>query len=292
MHGTGLRVHVHELLQGEGDTWSIRVVNGAIVAAIFASILALLLETMEPVRDAYGPALRLVEALAVGLFSVEYLARVWSVPEDPRFRGAVTGRLKWMGTPLAVVDILAIAPFFLPVLTESLVILRMARVLRIVRILKMGRYSRAVQTLDQVVGERRGDLVVALALSLSLLLVASTLMFYVEHEAQPEAFASIPAAMWWGITTLTTVGYGDVTPVTPAGRVLGAIVQILGIGLFALPAGIIASGFSRALERQREAQSVAFGRCPHCGERLPDPAEALPWRGRGRGERREEGRQP
>jgi voltage-gated potassium channel len=120
-----------------------------------------------------------------------------------------------------------------------------------------------MHTLSTVIKAKREELLITLSAIGILLLVSSTLMYYAENATQPEAFSSIPKAMWWGVTTLTTVGYGDLYPVTPLGRFMGAIIAILGVGLFALPAGLLASGFSDALQAKRAAAC-----CPHCGKEL------------------------
>lgn len=140
------------------------------------------------------------------------------------------------------------------------------RLFRLLRVLKIGRYSQSVALMAHVVRRKRSDLTVTALLLFVMLVIAASLMYYAEHDAQPEAFGSIPAAMWWGVATFTTVGYGDVYPITPLGRILGSFIAILGIGIFALPAGILASGFSEERERMRTGNSADV--CPHCGRAL------------------------
>jgi voltage-gated potassium channel len=145
----------------------------------------------------------------------------------------------------AIVDFVAIAPFFLPLIfTVDLRIMRLLRLLRIVRLLKLGRYSKDIQRIGHVFWEKKEELGVTLAFMTMLLVIMSTIMFYVEHVAQPEAFSSIPATMWWGLATLTTVGYGDMYPVTAIGKCIAGFFSLFGIAMFALPAGILSSGFS------------------------------------------------
>jgi voltage-gated potassium channel len=198
------------------------------------------------------------------VFTVEYLLRLWSCTADERFRHPVFGRLSWALTPMALIDLLVILPFWLPLVTGDLRFLRVLRLLRLLRIAKLGRYSRALQTIRAVVLERKAELATSLTFLLMLLLVASCLMYYVEHEAQPEKFPSIPAAAWWAIATLTTVGYGDVTPVTGAGKLIAGIVTILGICMLALPTAILGAGFLEHTSREAKAA----GTCPHCGREL------------------------
>ena len=133
--------------------------------------------------------------------------------------------------------------------------------MRLLRLLKLGRYSESIRMIGTVVSNRKAELLVSIMMSIILLLISSGLMYYIENHVQPEVFSSVPAAMWWGVVTMTTVGYGDVYPVTPLGKILAAIIAILGISLFILPAGIIAAGYTEELHRKRTKQNV----CPHCG---------------------------
>lgn len=176
---------------------------------------------------------------------------------------ACQGKDRYILTPLALVDLVAILPFYVPMLVHlDLRTVRAIRLLRVFRLFKMGRYSESVRTLGRVFRAKKEELIVTTFMVFLLLEVASTLIFFAENEAQPEAFSSVPAAMWWGVTTLTTVGYGDVYPITLLGKVLGAIVAILGIGMFALPAGILGSGFVEEIQRTRRTVRL----CPHCGQ--------------------------
>ena len=187
----------------------------------------------------------------------------WTCTADPRYSHPISGRLRFAGSWHAVVDLLAILPFYLPMfLPIDLRVLRALRFFRLLRFLKLTRYSESMRIFGKVLRGERTELMIALFVAGVLLVLGSSFLYIVEHEAQPDAFSSIPAAMWWGVATLTTVGYGDVYPVTPLGRLLGAIVAIMGIGMFALPAGILASGFAREMGKRRSEPEV----CPHCGE--------------------------
>ena len=179
-----------------------------------------------------------------------YALRIWSCTEDPQstHRGPVADRLRYALSPMAIIDFLAIAPFYVSMLFA--IDLRFLRVFRLLRLLKLTRYSPAIEMLGRVLYNERRALFSALLIMLVLLVFASSLMHLIEHEAQPDAFGSIPAAMWWAVVTLTTVGYGDAAPVTPLGQLLGGFVTILGVGTFALPAGILASGFAQEVKRR------------------------------------------
>ncbi|MFO1053308.1 MAG: ion transporter [Planctomycetota bacterium] len=264
-----LRKTVHRLLEiaEDGDRAS-RVVDVALGILILANVAALIVESMEPDEAVHPHFYAVFETFSVVVFAVEYALRLWSAPEDPRFVGA-GGRLRYVFTPTALVDLIAIAPtmlsWFLP-MQGDLRVVRALRLFRIARLAKLGRYSSAMQAIGGAIREKASELASVVFVLLVLLTVCSTMMYHVEHEANPQAFPSIPAAMWWGIATLTTVGYGDVVPSTGFGKVLGASIAILGIGVFALPAAILSASFSDRLRSKREAAAPRC--CPHCGERI------------------------
>ena len=263
-----LKPRVHSFLEPRPDDPPLeKAVNVGLFTLIALNVAAVVLETVPSLREAYGRELALFDDVSVLVFSAELLLRVWSCPVDPRFAGP-GGRLRFLRTPLAIVDVLAVLPWYLPwAMPVDGRMLRMLRLVRLFRIFKLARYSEALRTLGSIVRERRADLGITAMFGAMLLLGASSVMYAIEHEAQPEAFASIPAAMWWGCVTLTTVGYGDVYPVTPLGRVAGAAIQIIGVGLFALPAGILAGGFASHLEERARAARAPRA-CPHCGGEL------------------------
>ncbi|MDQ3457684.1 MAG: ion transporter [Deinococcota bacterium] len=240
-----------------------RKFNAFIFALILLNVLAVAIETIEPVREQYETFFQGFELFSVVVFLIEYLSRLWVADLKPQFQTTRYPRLAYAFTPLAIVDLLAILPFFLTGLTIELRLLRVFRLFRLVRVMKIDRYSNAIRTLGAVFKSRKEELIVSLSIVLVVLLLASSLMYVVESEAQPEAFANIPEAMWWGATMLTTTGYGDVYPVTSLGKFLGAIISIFCLGVFALPAGIIAGGFAEEI-RKRQAKAL----CPRCGREL------------------------
>lgn len=256
-----VRRRVRELLEpaGEGDRAS-RVVDSLILGLIVVSVAAVVVGSVPAVAARFGRALAVLEAASVAVFSVEYLLRLWSAPEDPRYRGPVLGRLRWAVTPLALVDLLAVLPFFLAASGLDLRFLRALRLMRLLRLAKAVRYVEALGLLAAVFRSKKEELALTAAAVGLLLVIAASLMYYAEGSAQPEAFSSIPETMWWAIATLTTVGYGDVYPVTGLGRFLGAWVAVLGIGLFALPTAILGSGLMEELGRRAGRRT-----CPHCG---------------------------
>ena len=231
---------------------------------IVANLVVFVLETMPGLFDAYGRELEAFEALSLVVFALEYLGRLWVCVDDARYRSPILGRLRWMFSPLALLDLVVLVPAALPMLGLDLRLARTFRLFRLMRGLKLVRYSKSVRTLVAVLVSKRAELLVTLSFALTLLLFASSAMYFIERETQPEAFSSIPAAMWWAVTTLTTVGYGDVYPQTVLGRWVAAVIAMVGVGLFALPAGILAAGFTEHIQSTR----ADAGRCPHCGERL------------------------
>ena len=224
-----------------------------IMTLISLNIIAVVLETVESLSSRYASFFWIFEVFSVSVFTIEYLLRLWTCPADNRFKGSIKGRIRFALTPLALVDLLAILPFYLPMIIPfDLRFIRALRLFRLFRLFKIGRYSEALKTFEIVLKRKKEELFIAIFSVLILLVFASSLMYFVENEAQPETFSSIPAAMWWGVVTLTTVGYGDIYPITPIGKILGAIIALLGIGTFALPAGILASGFAEEIQRRQK----------------------------------------
>ncbi len=225
-----------------------RIVDILLITLISTNVLAVIFETVEDFVQGNEAYFYAFEIISVAIFTVEYLARLWTCVdrEDPRYAHPLWGRLRYMSSAMALIDLLAILPFYLAFILN--IDLRMLRVIRLLRLLKLTRYSAALSLVGSVLYIERRPLGAAVIVMFVLLAFASSFVYLAERNAQPEAFGSIPAAMWWGIATLSTVGYGDVTPVTPVGKVLGAVVMLLGVGMFAMPAGILASGFAQAVK--------------------------------------------
>lgn len=247
-------------------------VDWIIILLIAANVAAVALETVDPLYDQYGAFFSVFEAVSVVIFSVEYVCRIWACTARAEFDNPITDRLRFASRPMLIVDLLAILPFFLgALLPADLRFLRALRLFRFFRLFKMARYSESMTAFNRVFQKKKEDLVISFTATMILLLVASSTMYFVEHPAQPDEFSSIPRSLWWGVITLTTVGYGDVTPVTPLGRLIGGFIAVLGIGLFALPASILASGFIEAArddEAARDETTSTPEYCPHCGERI------------------------
>jgi voltage-gated potassium channel len=198
------------------------------------------------------------------IFTVEYILRLWTCTINIRFKKPVIGRLGFAATPMSIIDLMAILPFYMPMLIFDLRFVRVLRLFRLFRLFKLGRYSESLKKFGNVLKSKREELGITVFIVTMLLIFASSVMYHFENEAQPVAFSSIPKAMWWSVATLTTVGYGDVYPVTNIGKLFGSIIAILGVGMVALPAGILASGFAEEIKNKEKGQII----CPHCGKNI------------------------
>ena len=259
-----LRRRVYEILdvakQGDTASW---VFDVSILTLIGLNVIVLILGTVENIREMSPRFFSGFETFSVGIFTIEYSLRLWSCVESKRYSKPLAGRLRFSATPLALIDLMAILPFYLPFTGLDLRFLRIVRMMRVFRVAKIGRYSQSLRLLKRVAAARKEQLACTVILLLLLLVMAASMMYFADNAAQPEVFSSIPAAMWWAVATLTTVGYGDVYPVTALGKLMASVIAILGIGMFALPTGILGAGFVEELERQRQPR-----KCPHCGEKI------------------------
>jgi len=244
------------------------------IILICLNVLAIILESVASLEAQYHNTFQLFELISVAIFTLEYLARVWASVDQSRFSNApLKGRLQYMFTPMALIDLLAILPFYLGSLVG--LDLRFLRFLRVLRIFKLTRYSAAMRMVINVFKEEAGTFCAAFSVLLMLMVLASSGIYLIEHEVQPEAFGSIPASMWWAISTLTTVGYGDVTPITPWGKFFGSCITLVGMGMVALPAGILASGFSEQMARQKSHYRMQLDDAMEDGEISAKEAKRL-----------------
>ena len=247
-----LRARIYEVIESTQPGNGIGVwFDRFLIVLIVTNVIAVILETVDQISEAYSDFFFAFELFSVAIFSIEYLMRLWTIVDGPNanFRAPVAGRLRYALTPMALIDIAAILPFYLSVFIG--IDLRFMRVFRLLRLLKLTRYSTAMHMLGATLYTQRRALLAALMIVFMTLILTSSVIYLFEKDAQPEAFGSIPEAMWWGLATLTTVGYGDIYPITLVGKIFGSIVMILGIGIFALPVGILATGFAEEI-RKRE----------------------------------------
>jgi voltage-gated potassium channel len=242
------RAEVHDVLEVGDDNPIGRVVNIFLIVLIVANGLAFAAETVESVYQRWGPELEAFNTFSVMVFTVEYVLRLWSSVEIPLYRRLPhwRARLNFALRPMMIIDLLAILPWYVyQVVPFDLRALRVLRLFRLFRLLKLLRYSPALLTLKRVIVQEYRALLGALLVMMLLMLFAASVIYFLEREAQPDKFSSIPAAAWWAIATLTTIGYGDVVPITPLGKLFGGIVMLLGLGMFALPIAILSTGFSQ-----------------------------------------------
>ena len=224
-----------------------------IVAWVLISVVAVVLESVESVHFLLNVEFVVLDTIAVGVFTAEYLMRIYSVVEEPANRHPVIGRLRYAKSGMAVVDFLAVVPFFLEALLHHLFDLRFLRVFRLLRLLKLTRYTGATKTLLVVIRREWPVMAASCFVMLLLVVLTASLGYLFEHEAQPEKFENIPTSIYWAVITLASVGYGDISPVTPAGRAMTIVLALLGIGIFAIPAALLSSAFSDQLRIEREA---------------------------------------
>jgi voltage-gated potassium channel len=267
-----IKIRLYDILVETDDNELVdRLVAIFLMILIVLNSAAVVLETVVELDAQYGSIFNALEMVSVTIFTVEYLLRLWIAPLNPKYSKPFWGRIKYAFSLMALVDLLAILPTFLPILLPLLFpkelldlrIVRFLRIFRLFRLFKMSRYVESLNTLDDVVRSRKEQLGVTFVMILMLLLLSSSLMYLVENAAQPDKFPHIPAAMWWGVATLTTVGYGDVFPITPLGKLLSSFIAFLGIGMFALPTGILASGFAEEINKRQRRDEECL--CPHCG---------------------------
>lgn len=252
---------VHDVLDGSRDYRPAKIFQSFIIALIVINVTVVIIETEELPVDEYIHVFVAFENFSIAVFTAEYAARLATCKMGPA--GAQRWRvLRFTLSPMMLVDLAAILPFYLPFVVADT---RFFRLLRLLLFFKMARYSESIQTLGNVFRAKATDLAVAFFILFIALIFSSSLMYFAENEAQPEVFSSIPASMWWGVITLTTIGYGDSYPVTVAGRLLAGTVAITGIAVYAIPTGIMASAFVEELRRKRSATRT----CPHCGGDVP-----------------------
>jgi exodeoxyribonuclease VII large subunit len=244
---------VYEVLEtSDPDNFPSRLDDWGVSFLVILDVTALILDTSQDLSLPFDLLLDNIELVSLGCFTILYLLQLWSCTADPQYHHPLWGRLRYAVTPLVLIDLLAILPFYLIFLIPHPLLIEATDLFRLLRLLKLIRYSESLQTVLGAIASKKEELFMTFVAVFIVLIFASSVMYFAERYAQPEAFPSIPVAMWWGVVTLTTVGYGDVYPVTPLGKIFGATLAFTGIGLFALPAGIIASGFSGEIQKRTQ----------------------------------------
>jgi voltage-gated potassium channel len=236
-----------------GAAWWIAA---ALVTLILLNAVAVIVASDPAHYTRLDAAFHAFELFSIAVFTIEYLLRIWVAPDNPRYHGlpAWQARVRYLATPVALIDLIAILPAYLGMLLT--IDLRYLRLLRLLRLLKLTHYFKGLGIFIAVIQAEARTLLSGLITMMILVVVAASLMYGIEHDVQPESFGSIGESLWWSVVTMTTVGYGDVTPVTPLGRFLAAIVMLLGVGIVAFPAGILAARFAEELQARRDQLTV------------------------------------
>ena len=253
-----LRHAAHRLLHNPTGKHPLTAwVNRALAVLIIVNCTAVALETVPGIYRGNESLFWWLEAISTSLFAVEYLLRLWCAVEQTTYAGPILGRLRWMLRPVAIFDLIVVVTYFAPV---DLRFLRLVRLLRLLRVMSLDRMAGTYDALKNSIAARKELLLVSAVLMFCSLFASAALVYVCEHAAQPTVFTSIPATLWWSVVTLTTIGYGDMVPITVAGKLCAALTTIFGIGVFALPAAILTGAVIEADSRSKT--------CPHCGKPL------------------------
>lgn len=255
---------VYILLHPElGNSKWDKLLNGFIITLIALNVVAVMLETVEGIDTKYKTFFDAFDLISVLIFTIEYVLRVWSCTADPKYKGSIKGRIKYMLTPGALIDLIAFFPWYLhSVIRFETRFFRILRLLRFFRLFRLTAYTRSAQLIFNVFKNRIRELLLSLLLTIFLIIIASCVIYFAEHKQEGTSFTSIPATLWWAVVSLTTTGYGDMVPHTPIGKFLSGIIMLTGVAFFALPAGIITAGFLEEMRIIRKGKSY---KCPHCG---------------------------
>ena len=270
------------------------IFDSLILMLIVFSVLSVFICTFT-IPDLLFHILIRIEFVSLIIFTAEYALRIWTANLLYPGLNPVRARIRYVISPMAIIDLISILPFILPILHPyNLVGVRVFRLVRLLRIFKLNRYSDALAAIGDVFRKKAQQMVASVFFVLMILILASLLIYYAEHDAQPDQFANAFSGLWWAVATLTTVGYGDIYPITPLGRFLGAVIALLGIGVVAVPTSILSAGFMEKLEKETSGQNETektssetaskpadscshFSAddtfeppqyCPHCGKKL------------------------
>lgn len=238
-----------------------------IVTLIILNVVALALETLNGLSGQVSAVLKIFDIFSVVIFSIEYLLRIYVSDLTYPAKNKLSSVLKFVLSTYGIIDLLAILPFYAPFLIKvDLRFLRILRLVRFLRVFKISRYNTTLKLIGDVFREKKNDLYMTFFIAGLMLLVSGFIMYSVENPVQPDKFSNVFSSMWWAVATLTTVGYGDIYPITTLGKIVSSVVAFLGIGLIAMPTGIISAGFIGKLNHKPEKETV--GKCPHCGKEI------------------------
>ena len=247
------RSKLYALLEPTGHSGKLHLyVDNFIMFWVMLSIVCVVLESVQSVHALLAAEFFIVDAVAFSIFTVEYLARLYTAPENPKYKKNFSPHFSHFMAGQSIIDLLAILPFLLEHFLTTTLDLRFLRVFRLLRLLKLTRYTSAVETLYKVIRREWQVILASVFVMLLLVVLTASLGYLFEHEAQPDKFENIPQSIYWAVVTLASVGYGDISPITPMGRTLTVVLALIGIGIFAIPAGLLASAFTDQLRIDRE----------------------------------------
>lgn len=246
-----IQKRVFEIIEkGSKNDWASRIFDLFIMTLISLNVCSVFVETFD-ISDRLSASLKNLEIFSIVVFTIEYALRIWTAPCMFPKKRAGQARLRYVFTFMSLVDLLSILPFYIPfIISIDLRVLRALRMFRLFRLMKFNRYTKAMTNVLEVLKLKAMELFSSVFIVAILMLISSALMYSIEGEAQPEAFQNAFSGLWWAIATFTTVGYGDIYPITAAGKILGGVVALLGIGLLAVPAGIVSAGFMELNARE------------------------------------------
>ena len=251
--GRSFRAKVFAMLEPTGHSGRLHTyIDNFIVFWVALSISCVVLETVSSVHALFATEFYVIDIIAFTIFTIEYVARVYSAPENHRYHHRMA-RWAHIRSGQAIIDLLAILPFLLESLVGQHLDLRFLRVFRLMRMLKLTRYTSAIETLYKVILREWQVIFASVFVMMLLVVLTASLGYLFEHPAQPDKFENIPQSIYWAVITLASVGYGDISPITPMGRALTVVLALVGIGIFAIPAGLLASAFTDQLRIDRDA---------------------------------------
>ena len=263
------RQRIYEILEktNEGDRAGI-VTEWVLIIFIWLNVAAVVLGSVEELHNNYNTIFVYFEFFSIVIFTAEYVLRLWTAPYKFNLpKNTFRPYLRYFFSFLGIIDLCAILPFYFPLITDAdLRILRVLRTFRLLRILKLSRYNNSFKLIVKVLRRQKEKLFITLFFIVIMILLASSIMYFVETAVQPDKFPNIPATLWWAVGALTTVGYGDVYPITILGKILGSVIAVMGIGLIALPSGIISMGLIKEIKNEKDENSKKY--CPFCGEKI------------------------
>lgn len=252
--GRSFRSRLFALLEPTGHSGRLHLyVDNFIMFWVMLSIICVVLESVQSIHSVLSLEFLIIDAMAFSIFTLEYIARFYTAPENPKFKKRFSPRFSHFKAGQSIIDLLAILPFLLEHFLTTTLDLRFLRVFRLLRLLKLTRYTSAVETLYIVVRREWQVIVASVFVMLLLVVLTASLGYLFEHDAQPDKFENIPQSIYWAVVTLASVGYGDISPITPMGRALTVVLALVGIGIFAIPAGLLASAFTDQLRIDRES---------------------------------------